>query len=653
MIWPIKQSRAAVVLIIFLVMLLLPGISSSKADDGERKVVLVSIDGMPDYILDKLIAEGKVPNIARLARQGLRAERMTTSFPAVTAVAHPMIWTGAYPWENGVSGSVCIPLPYKEHNILSFERGMSASRLMAEPVWSAVARQGKKAFVLQATQAYPQNDIYFGENARFATVEENLTVLDGYAKKLQGYKLFDENSVELKPADKWKNLPSSDAGYRCFATTSGAGQLYFLFFGSPDKEAEGFDSLWICASQDGNEKLAEIDPQAPAYEGDYFSPPILVKYQGFKAYVYFRLFELAPDLSRFFILRTAGHDILSANQQTADRVFHHAGGFIGNGARVLYDRGLLGKKAADGGNGDAEKIYMETIRKMMDLSNKAAAWALKNQEWDLFQAYTPIPDEIHHNWLGLLNPTGKLPASTVCPALEEPMQQAYRIVDDFVGVLMDNMPENALLVIVSDHGHVPVTQTFLPNILLRKAGLLNFDGQGNIDLSKTKAMYYRGNSYFVVVNSVKYKDGIVPAAEVEAVKQEVMKVLDAAVDANGNKIVTGYLDPGRDVESKKFYGGDLYLNLKEGVNCHPHYQGEEYLRILPQPVSDHYGNPEFRYMNSIFVIGGKYGKVDKEYGVVRAIDIAPTICSILGIDSPRNASGKKLEDLVDLLGNNR
>jgi predicted AlkP superfamily phosphohydrolase/phosphomutase len=650
----LKNKVRSILVVVYLIVLI---VSSSALPAQEKslgtKVVLVSIDGTPDYLLDQLIETGKVPNIARLVKGGVKAKGMITSFPAVTAVAHPMIWTGAYPWENGVSGGSCIPLPYKEHNILSYESGMRASRLLAEPIWSAVARQGKKAFVLQATQAYPQEGIYHGAEARFASNDENLTVLDGYAKKLQGYRLFDQDSVELREAGEWENLPQSDAGYRWFDSTSGEGKHFFLFFGSKDNPDSGFDTIWICSAKNGESKLAGLSPQAPGIKEDNFSEGILVKYQQFKAYVYFRLFKLAPDLSSFFMMRTAGHDILSFKQDIADKVFHQAGGFIGNGARTLYHRSMFGKKVTEGGNGDAELIYLETLKKMVELSSKAAAWALKNQDWDLFQAYTPIPDEVHHNWLGRLNPTGNLAKETVCEALRQPMDEIYKIVDDFVGVLMENMPDEALLVIVSDHGHAPVTKTLLPNVLLKKAGLLQFDAQGNIDLSKTKAMYYRGNTYFVVINSVKYKDGIVPLDQVEQVKSQVKAALDQAVDSQGNKLVTGYLEPEGTHESKEYYGGDIYLRLKEGVNCHPHYQGDEYLRKLAYPLSDHYGDPEFRYMNSIFVIGRKYGKVGQGYGKVRAVDVAPTICSILGVDSPKQASGKKLVDLIDLLRENR
>lgn len=640
-----------VCLYLFLLISFLPVVAMAQSPD--QRVVLVSIDGMPDYILDQLIAEGRVPNIARLAENGVRADRMITSFPAVTAVAHPLIWTGANPWENGVTGGQCIVLPYNENNILSLSQGMSANRMQAEPIWSTVARQSKKAFVLQATQTYPQDDIYYGENARFKSAAENLTILDGYGKKLQGYKLFHRDDVEFKKADDWINLPESESQPLYFSEIAGDGKQHFLFFASPTTTSPGYDSLWICSEKDGKSKLAEVSPARPDLENDNYSQGVLVKYSGNKACVYFRLFNLTPDLSSFFLMRTAGHDILAAKKEIADEVFYQAGGFIGNGARHLYDAGLLGLPVTKGGDGQAETIYLETIKKMMSLSEKAVAWSLKNYDWDLFQAYIPIPDEIHHNWLAALNPLGNLEDKDQCEALRQPLLRSYQMVDDYIGVIMKNMPDDALLVLVSDHGHVPVTKTFLPNVVLKKAGLLVFDEGGNIDLSRTKAMYYLGNSYFVVINSKRFKDGIVEAEQMAEVRAQVMQALDSARDEDGEKIVSGYFRPDDEAGIPRHLGGDIYLKLKAGVNCHSHFQGQDYLRKLPYPVSDHYGDPEFRYMNSIFVIGRKYGKVDKAYGVVRGIDIAPTICLILGIDSPLQASGRALEDLKEMIEGNR
>ncbi|HVL40398.1 MAG TPA: alkaline phosphatase family protein, partial [Fimbriimonadaceae bacterium] len=49
-----------------------------------RKVVLVSWDGAADWVVDRLLAENKLPNLARMAKQGAAAEHMLAVFPSKT-----------------------------------------------------------------------------------------------------------------------------------------------------------------------------------------------------------------------------------------------------------------------------------------------------------------------------------------------------------------------------------------------------------------------------------------------------------------------------------------------------------------------------------------------------------------------------------------
>jgi hypothetical protein len=50
-----------------------------------------------DWIVDKLLAEGKAPALAALAAEGAVAEGVIVAMPSLTAVAHASLWTGAHP----------------------------------------------------------------------------------------------------------------------------------------------------------------------------------------------------------------------------------------------------------------------------------------------------------------------------------------------------------------------------------------------------------------------------------------------------------------------------------------------------------------------------------------------------------------------------
>ena len=48
------------------------------------RLVIVSWDGAPDFVLDQLLADGKLPNVARLIGNGVRADYCTPTFPSST-----------------------------------------------------------------------------------------------------------------------------------------------------------------------------------------------------------------------------------------------------------------------------------------------------------------------------------------------------------------------------------------------------------------------------------------------------------------------------------------------------------------------------------------------------------------------------------------
>src|SRR5438067_1799391 len=60
---------------------------------GEKKLVILGIDGMDPDLLTKFMAEGKMPNFARLAQQG-SFRRLTTSIPPQSPVAWSKLITG-------------------------------------------------------------------------------------------------------------------------------------------------------------------------------------------------------------------------------------------------------------------------------------------------------------------------------------------------------------------------------------------------------------------------------------------------------------------------------------------------------------------------------------------------------------------------------
>lgn len=93
-----KKRRLAALLPSLLALALV--LHPRAAAAADRHVILVSVDGLAHYYFDD--PRAPMPTIRRLAAEGARARRMTTSMPTVTWPNHTTLVTGVHPGKHGV-----------------------------------------------------------------------------------------------------------------------------------------------------------------------------------------------------------------------------------------------------------------------------------------------------------------------------------------------------------------------------------------------------------------------------------------------------------------------------------------------------------------------------------------------------------------------
>ena len=146
-----------------------------------------------------------------------------------------------------------------------------------------------------------------------------------------------------------------------------------------------------------------------------------------------------------------------------------------------------------------------------------------------------------------------------------------RIVDEHVGLVRRRIGADVVLAVASDHGLAGVSRSFRPNVALAAAGLLALDAAGEVDLARTRAAYFAGNSGFVTHQPRRRA----PAAssrpgEEDALRGEVARVLGEVArsrdrDAPSSSTCWTRARP----TSPRMggpRGGDLYLSLAPGVS---------------------------------------------------------------------------------------
>ncbi len=102
-----------------------------------KKVIFLGFDGLDPVITEKLIAEGKLPNLARLRDQG-SYHRLRTTFPALSPVAWSTFATGVNPAKHNI------------FDFLSRDLRTYAPELSSAKVWPAarILRIGRWTFPL-------------------------------------------------------------------------------------------------------------------------------------------------------------------------------------------------------------------------------------------------------------------------------------------------------------------------------------------------------------------------------------------------------------------------------------------------------------------------------------------------------------------------
>jgi len=137
-----KKASKIIILLLIAILIVLPGFRKDTRKPYKNYVLLVSFDAFRwDY--SKLY---NTPNLNKLAKDGVNAERMYSSFPTVTFPNHYSIITGLYPDHHGLINN-SFPAPdlglfYRMGDRNAVE---NPAFYGGEPVWVTAEKKGVKS----------------------------------------------------------------------------------------------------------------------------------------------------------------------------------------------------------------------------------------------------------------------------------------------------------------------------------------------------------------------------------------------------------------------------------------------------------------------------------------------------------------------------
>lgn len=577
------------------------GRSATLRAPESRRVVLLSFDSGADWIVDRLIERGKAPHFAAIARQGAAAESMVSVIPTLTAVAHGSMWTGAFPRAHGATDNSMPKTPTREHTLLERRSGFLSDVLRAEPIWTTAAAAGKRVLVLQATGGYP----FRGE------FPDRLTQFDVYANRLLRSALvqgrFEDGRFRFRIGD-------TDAELR----------------------RTGADALTL--------RVASVESDL-SLAGTRYSPALAVQVAGREGRVRVGLLDYDAAAGRVLLVRGDVSQVQATHPEQLAPLLAEAGITLGENGSAHYTAGRFGPTLADGGSGGAERMLVSTTHANQDYFDGSLRYAAR-QPWDLLVLYVSNLDVAGHALVGMLDPDAPghdaALAERVWPFYEEMFR---RCADDFVGAIRRLVPD-ATIVIGSDHGVEGNSRQWFPNAVLREAGLLQ-EVNGAPDLSRTQALYLYSHGSGVFINSTRFKGGIVGESGRDTAKRAVMTALLSARDPDdGTPLVRGVVDTDLDGEALGIGGElapDIYFDPTPGYYASAAFGARTLAApVRPSRQGNHGPFPTRRRLHGIFYAAGPGVNAGARPGVVRQVDVAPTVARLLGIPAPAHSVGRAL-----------
>jgi hypothetical protein len=625
-----------------------PG-STGSVPTAERRAILVSFDALNEERVRSTLPAESIPTFLSFFGQASCADGARPMWPSVTAASHAAIWTGAYGDVNGVVANMQVPLPWSEFSLTELRSGFEPRELTAEPIWISAGRAGRTVAGHHVTQAgEPGRWLPIGGRDTAAVRRDSVAlatpgvfVVNGFTGGA-GPRVLTERRNAPQPTSSWRGveeLGSIGVPLREVSWLLGRDSLHALFFG-----AGAYTEVVVSPRRDAARGVrvrpaaVEREPITGRELARHFSDVLWLGSEDGRGGVYFRLWDLAPDLSSYQLFHT-GRAVIRSNQPEALAAYEDAvGGFVGDPSYVVLRD--AGPTLAQGGDGTAEYKFLETTELQTRQFMRGSEWLWRTRRPALQADYFSLGDGIDHEWLGAVSMAVPGQNAALAARINTMRARGWALVDRrLAGLLELARAGNTMILVTGDHGMRATWKNFHVNTVLRSAGLLAVDTAGRPDLARTQAISPAG--YFINVNRVERKGGIVPAERVEEVAQAAAAALLAARDPEGRPIVTRIWrpQPNDTLGIGGPAGGEVYFGLAPGY--YPTAAPGDSV-VTARTARGAHGFPSIDPdMRSAFCALGP-GIGGRRLPTVRVIDAAPTVSAWLGIPPPADARGMSL-----------
>ena len=658
---------------------------SSKAPHTDKAILFAS-DGMRPDLMERFAAEGSMPTYADLMANGVIGQNgLVQAFPPNTGVGWHTLGTGTWPGEHGSMNNTYFRVGEGAfNNRTSFA---TTGALQADHIAQAAERAGRTVVSVEWVGARNLVPALQGPVVDFRSFFSNRGVLLNYDLPGQpaGANAFGVSyqRIDLDDASGWTNVPASFSPAKqeqlkltntAFPATDNVDRFYDLYiYDSTDDGLVSYDRVLAVDSVDAKDGSQAATDLAAGEWAD-IKVTLTGARAGQTAGFFLKAIDIAPDLSTFRVYFTsvsrlnASYNALGAAgsaafEETLARDFptSTAGDFAPLEAGIVdedtyVEQGALWQ--------DAHHAYLEYIFETLGV------------EADLLLMGNPVTDEVQHQFLALTVPVDMdgdpnpyyddvtnddVPDGRVDTRWGY-IRDAYHEADSTLGLGRALMGSDTTVFASSDHGFAPQWYAVNAGKILADAGITGAENISNCRAPaapvRAKVCWAGGAAQVHISLAGRDPGGVVAAADFAAVRNQIVAAFEGLTDP---------VNPGKQVVLDVLLANEL-RNVDGSDSLHPSRSGDVTVVLRP-PYQFDAATPGQRIafsqffgqhgylpdlvdleasvnMHAVFVASGPGIRKQAPVAGVRAIDVAPTLAFLLGIDGPQNARGKILVNLT-------
>lgn len=617
-----------------------------------QRVVVLGLDGLDPGRVRRLMSEGRLPHLKRLAERGAFTD-LATTLPPISPVAWSSFQTGVNPGKHNI-------FDFLNRNLRTYLPELSSTRIV-EGVsgWrSWVGLGGASIRMLRKSQQFWK---ILGDFGIFSTILR--VPITFPPEKFFGLSLSAMCTPDLRGTQGSFTLFSTDPA-ECRETTGGlrilvqriAHRIDALLPGPPQSSQSGSalnelrTPLRITISQEENSIELRVGRERIRLLPQQDSPWIHIEFrQGW--------FTRVSGICRFRVESLQPHFRLYVSpihldpERPAMPISHpsYYSLYLGKLHDAFATLGLAEDTWALNSGAISEAAFLDQAWAIHDERERMFFDALRRMQRGLTVCVFDAPDRIQHMFYRHDNAEHPANADRDITRYAHVLDQMYERMDNLVGRAAKEVDDRSVLIVLSDHGFCDFSRGVNLNAWLRDQGYLvthQDTGTGDylkgVDWSKTRA-YAFGLSGIYLNQQGRESRGIVPPADAAALRAEIIaRLTDLPDPERGGRAIKRVYDTHQAYRGPYAGNGpDLVVGYERGYrasweNAVGRCDGSVIQDNTRFWSGDHCVDPELvpgvLFCNRPLV-------TDRPASI---LDLAPTILDLFGVPAPRYFDGQSL-----------